>query len=750
MNALQATVVKGVHDEHAVLEEVRAEASIDDLLAEVVVAHRYRNPEPNNIEAVYTFPLPPDGVLLGFEVEIGDRKLAGTVVEKSEAERRYEDAITDGSTAVLLEQAEPGLYTANLGNLLPGETATIHFRYGLLLRWNGGRVRFTMPTTIAPRYGDPASAGLAPHQVPEYTFDAACAFSVGVVVRGLLEDARFNSPSHGVSIIPGAKETVVRLAGTPAMDRDFVLEACVSRPEVAGTLVARDFNGWTALASFRPETPATGHRQRRCIKIVVDCSGSMGGDSIAQARMALARILDGLHEGDLFEIIAFGSSRRALFGREELVSETTLAQARRFARTLDADMGGTEVGAALDAAYVIRDESSLPRDLLLITDGEIWRSAEVIIRARRSGHRIFTVGVGSAVAEAFVQGLAEATGGACELVHPREDMADRIHRHFQRMYAPRVRNAVVRWPVPPKNSLPRSIGTVYGGDTVHVFAWFARKPEGKASLEVTLADGRVVSQGARILAVEEGEAESPPSEEALPSTLARIGAARTIAAMDDRQGGTALAIRYQLMSRWTSCIVVHVREDAEKAEDLPKIVRVPHVLAAGWGGTGTVSEDEDVFRRDGSRFFLRREEPRRPSRGLDDAPRFFDDATSLPRVETTATITPAELAVLLNSRTMPPFPTLDELRDIGADAIVVALRALSDKGESEEALVIVLLYLLTESEAGNEFERRARRSILKAYKAQPAHSGTLDVVTSALRGCAGWDILVPDRDAIED
>ena len=151
-----------------------------------------------------------------------------------------------------------------------------------------------------------------------------------------------------------------------------------------------------------------------------------------------------------------------------------------------------------------------------------------------------------------MQGLAEATGGASELVHPREDMADRVHRHFQRMYALRARNAVVHWPVPPKNSLPQSINTIYGGDTVHVFAWFARKPEGEASLEVTLADGRVVNQSARILAIGDGGAELPPSEEALPATLARIGAARRIAATDDRQEGTALAVRYQLMSRWTT------------------------------------------------------------------------------------------------------------------------------------------------------------------------------------------------------
>ena len=114
MIATAAAVLESGQGEAVVLEEVQAEASINDLLAEVTVKQRYRNPDDTNIEAVYTFPLPLDGVLLGFEVEIGDRKLVGTVVEKSDAERRYEDAITDGDAAILLEQSEPGLYTANV------------------------------------------------------------------------------------------------------------------------------------------------------------------------------------------------------------------------------------------------------------------------------------------------------------------------------------------------------------------------------------------------------------------------------------------------------------------------------------------------------------------------------------------------------------------------------------------------------------------------------------------------------------
>lgn len=726
MRAGAAAVLESVRGEAIILEEVRAEASINDLLTEITVTQRYRNPEATNIEAVYTFPLPLDGVLLGFEIEIGDRRLAGVVVEKAEGERRYEEAITDGDAAVLLEQAEPGLYTASVGNLLPGEAATIRFRYGLLLRWNGDRVRFAMPTTIAPRYGDSASAGLAPHQAPEYTFDAERTFSLKVAVRGLLKDARFNSPSHSVSVASEADATIIALAGAPAMDREFVLEARSSRPEAAGALVARDLDGWVAVASFRPEIPASSDAQPRSVKIVVDCSGSMGGDSIAQARVALERILNGLRDGDHFEIIAFGNSQRALFGHEALVSETTLSQARRFVRTLDADLGGTEIGAALEAAYHIPGEASLPRDLLLITDGEVWNSAEVIMRAKHSGHRIFTVGVGSAVAEAFVRGVADATGGACELVAPREDMAERIHRQFQRMYAPRARSAVVRWPAPALRSLPHHIEAVYEGDTVHAFAWFTEMPKGRVSLDVTLADGHVVTHETEIVPHTEDRGEATPSEEASPLTLARLAAAQRLLAMGDDKAGMALALQYQLLSQWTNYLVVHVRPGAEKAEDLPKIVRVPQVLAAGWHGMGTVFAarshdfvaclDDYALESRSMRFSLARAKPGFPKAAL--------------------ALDPSEFANLLNARPIPPFPTIDDLRAWGVpEAIATMLRALVDQGEDESAVVLAFLHVFLQSEAGRLLGRQARRPIVKAFRRRPPSQALMMAVISV---CADW------------
>lgn len=98
-----------------------ARGRLRGLLFELDVEQRWRNPVERNIEAVYTFPLPLDAVLLDLTIEIGGRKLSAAVVEKRTSERRYEEAIDAGDSAILLERADDGLYTLNLGNLMAGK-----------------------------------------------------------------------------------------------------------------------------------------------------------------------------------------------------------------------------------------------------------------------------------------------------------------------------------------------------------------------------------------------------------------------------------------------------------------------------------------------------------------------------------------------------------------------------------------------------------------------------------------------------
>ena len=572
-----ASALTGLGGERIALCDVAVSAVLQDLLAEVTVSQTYRNDEHVNVEAVYTFPLPLDAVLLDLEVDIGGRVLKGVAVEKRAAEEEYEDAVAAGDAAVMLEVLESGLYTMNVGNLLPRETAKITFRYAMLYRWADDRLRFFLPTTIAPRFGESPHL---PHQAPEASLTVENQFSLRVEVRGALRDAQFVCPSHAVELVKSSENVVVSLSQPKAvMDRDFILNVKAPQATRSFVLCGQDGDGLAAVASFQPFFPGLQQPRPLNLAIVIDCSGSMQGDSMEQAKQALEGILDGLQPHDRIALIAFGNSTNVLSDRPLPCNKTNLAKARRFAKALDADMGGTEIGNALRKAYAVagRSESA---DVFLVTDGEVADWATVVHDAKKSAHRIFTVGVGSAVSEAFVRELAAGTGGACELVSPREGMADRVVRHFERMRAPRAKRVTLRWPDGAANITPARIGAIFGGDTVVAWARFNRAPaQGAAILEVETDQGETFRQDVPFPA--------PPlssSPDGL-STVARVAAAARLNELDD-VAGLETALRYRLVSPWTNWLVVAPRTEKEKTQDLPALRKVPQTLAAGWGGVG--------------------------------------------------------------------------------------------------------------------------------------------------------------------
>ena len=241
---------------------------------------------------------------------------------------------------------------------------------------------------------------------------------------------------------------------------------------------------------------------------------------------------------------------------------------------MDADMGGTEMERALDAVFGLKGEETAGT-VLLITDGEIQEHQKLVSRAEQSGHRIFVVGVGTSVAETFLRNLANATGGACELVAPQEGMSEFVLLQFHRMRQKRVGKIRIEWPTTHQWETPLP-ETVFAGDTVHVFAGFDQSTTGETRLIVEGGDAVVT-------------AITPMNNFEIP----RIAAARrldeishTIADMASGNLARDLALRYQLLSPWTNFLVI--AERADKAEELPELQKVPQMLAAGWGGAGSV------------------------------------------------------------------------------------------------------------------------------------------------------------------
>jgi Ca-activated chloride channel family protein len=569
-------------------------ATVRNTSTETVMCQRFRNPRQETVEVVYNFPLPVQAVLLSLQVRLNGTTYSGKVQEAKQAERRYEEAITDGDTPILLKQVSESFFNLNLGNLQAGDEVEIEMRYSQLHSWQGDQLRMVIPTTLAPRYGNPADLGMSPEQVTGSSLLVEYRADLAITIEGELAQSRMESPSHPVSFWKEDGKIGVsgREGGIP-MDRDFVLTFHRAGRHPATAYYDRDLEGnWVAWLSFRPEVDM-GVRTPRHLKIVLDCSGSMGGNSIAQARIALREIIGNLLPGDAFNIIRFGSSAESLFPASQLATAEKIQQALQWIPHIEADMGGTEMAAGLQMAYRSccgAGEYASP-EVLLITDGQVSAVNELVNSAKKSGHRHFTVGVGSSVSEDVVRRLAKSTGGACELVTPGEGMAPAIVRHFKRVELPPVSRADILWPcwIKPLESSP--FDGVFSTDTVHHFARLPQKPIGSVTVYLSFSD-KVWSETIPLQPWSDNPDEGELPVEQL--TLARIAAASRIRECADANERIKLGFSYQLQSKETSYLVVAERDKKDYSECGPALISVPNMLPAGWGAVGAVSAHRNL------------------------------------------------------------------------------------------------------------------------------------------------------------
>ena len=97
---------------------VSANGSVNGRLLTMALQQRYRNAGSTNVEIVYTFALPFGAVLMEVEVDLNGKALQGVVSAKAQARERYEAALSEGNSGVMLERHKDGSYTLEIGNLL--------------------------------------------------------------------------------------------------------------------------------------------------------------------------------------------------------------------------------------------------------------------------------------------------------------------------------------------------------------------------------------------------------------------------------------------------------------------------------------------------------------------------------------------------------------------------------------------------------------------------------------------------------
>jgi Ca-activated chloride channel family protein len=595
------------------LTGVSVEAEMTSFCARISVTQRYVNREATPVEAVYVFPLDEGAAVCGFEAIVDDTVVVGEVKERDEAFRSYDEALERGDGAFLLDEERPDVFQASVGNLPPGKAALLKLTYVTELSVADGGLRFSVPTTVSPRYapavdrvgvGRPDSEALNPPRAFDVPYGLN--LSIRMAMPGAI--SHVESPSHPVSVsIDGHSANVTLSQREVALDRDFVLSVQAASLDVPQAWIERhpDHDAHAVAIAFVPTLGVDSVPTE--VIFVVDRSGSMGGSSIEEVRNALQLCLRSMVAGCRFNIVGFGSAYESLFPASRDYDERSLQAASEHVAGMQANLGGTEMLPALTCAFEQKTSGELTRQVVVLTDGEVTNTDAVIALAKQHAARarVFTFGIGMGASHHLVHGLARAGGGSAEFIHPGERIERKVVRQFARLLSPALTDVRIEWGtltatqapsvVPPVFTSGRLL--VYGldaaspADAPSMVRLSATAPTGPMHFDVPVdfsraVDGRTVSTLAARARIRELE-ESPEW------ALARGSRQRDRKAESVTREIVALSVRYGLISRETSFVAVE-RRDTPVRGDI-QLRRIPIALTAGWGDLQRSVLDQMVF-----------------------------------------------------------------------------------------------------------------------------------------------------------
>ena len=509
------------------------EVNVHGAIVEVVVTQSFRNDTDHASEATYIFPLPADAAVSAMSIQTGARTIHAAVEKRADAQKRYEDAITAGVSAGLLDEERPDVFTQTVSAIPAHGTVQIVLRYDSVAGYHGGTWQLVLPMVVAPRYVPGAASGRpttgtggkpdtdrapdASRVTPNSAPGAGGPTTVTLAFADEIDDLA--SPTH-------------ELQGMSFTDAKSDHDAIVRWKARASAEGWSEQDGGTGYAAVVVEAPPAKKRTGTLeLTLVVDRGAAERGDADAMERPLVRALLGELGRGDTVAVA--GSDKIARGAGADVAKEVervwpTKAKAFDLTRTLKELHGGT---------------------IVLVSSGLVADDRAAIAAAVAVGAPIHVIGVGPAPNRALLAALATATNGTIRFAALDDDVAQ-------------LAKDVVLDAANPPAALAITWGTLAASDVVP--ATLPRIGAGQARLVLAkvktaqAANGR--AQG-DVFAIAETHGTTVTGATTKLGPLARRWARDRLdemlaTAKPDAAAITALALEYQLVSPYTSMVAI--------------------------------------------------------------------------------------------------------------------------------------------------------------------------------------------------
>ncbi|MBL4809881.1 MAG: VWA domain-containing protein, partial [Phycisphaerales bacterium] len=414
--------------EVAAVKSVHAEVRIVGSVATTTLTMVVYNPTNRVAQARVVVPVPDGAAINTFGIDgIGDEPTA-ELLPRDEATRRYREIVRQMVDPGLLEFVGNAMIQSSVFPVEPGAQRTVTIAYEQVLDAHRGTVEYVLPR----------SAGVS---------DSSIGWDLEIVVEsdGTELGAVF-SPSHPIVSTPEGDRRM--RVDVPMLDEPgaFVLYASTGDSTGEPTVLmypTDETSGYFMFVADAPDPIDTDQSPMlREVTIVIDRSGSMGGEKIEQAKESAKQIVYGMAIGERISIVDYSSDVRSFADGSVVITKESRKEIIAYIDRIRSG-GGTNLHDALVEALRQPSVDGMLPLVLFMTDGLATegKTGEVQIRDaaikyNTADRRVFTFGLGFDVNAPLLDAIAQETKGESTYVLPGEDVEIKVGRVFDKLNGP--------------------------------------------------------------------------------------------------------------------------------------------------------------------------------------------------------------------------------------------------------------------------------------------------------------------------
>jgi len=485
------------------------DVTIEDGYVVTEVDQTFNNPSSQDLEAVYSFPVPEKGTVSEFTVWIDGKPVIGEVLEKNKAKKLYKEEKAAGRDAGLTEKKQHYRFEVRVSPVRAQQQTRIRLVYMQKVTIDSSMGRYVYPLEEG-QTDDQANAFWSYNPVVKEDFSFNVNLRSAYPVTGvrlpqhpqavishtsqqewkvLLGSKASTNPEEEASTASAQQNQVQTQTAAMSLDKDIVMYWRLA-PNLPGSidLVTHREAGakrGTFMMTLTPGDDLAKITEGRDWAFVLDMSGSMSGKYQTLVD-GVQRALSGLNPEDRFQLILFDDNVEDLTrGWINSTPENVKQWSNKLAAT--GPRGGTNLYAGLNHALKALDADRTGA-IVLVTDGEanVGTTEKKKFLKLMEGHdvRLFTAVMGNGANRPLLNAMAEISNGFAVSVSNSDDISGKIMEFTSKVSHQALHDLELKISgIKVADMTPNNIHSLYRGEQLVVFGHYWGSGDASVSLK---------------------------------------------------------------------------------------------------------------------------------------------------------------------------------------------------------------------------------------------------------------------------